>query len=140
MRIDLSNCVRLVILSLSIFVAAIALTLQIAAADDQPQVVAADNPPSKLWSSEDGWLDIGGFVDQPYGFVPLVIPITEPAVGYGAALALAFIDKPKGETEAGFGRPNITAVGLLGTENGTKGGMAADVHNWLDDRLRRSSE
>ena len=136
MRMNLSNCVRLVILSLSIFVAAIALTLQIAAADDQPQVVAADNPPSKLWSSEDGWLDIGGFVDQPYGFIPLVIPITEPAVGYGAALALAFIDKPKGETEAGFGRPNITAVGLLGTENGTKGGMAADVHNWLDDRLQ----
>ena len=71
-----------------------------------------------------------------YGFVPLVIPITEPAVGYGAAGGLAFIDKPMGEAQAGFGRPNITAVGGLATENGTWGVMAGDVRHWLDDRLQ----
>jgi outer membrane protein assembly factor BamA len=68
--------------------------------------------------------------------VPLVIPITEPAVGYGAAGVLAFIDKPLGEAEAGFGRPDITAVGGLGTENGTWGAMAGNVSHWLDDRLQ----
>ena len=66
---------------------------------------AATNAPSKLRSAEDGWLDISGFVDQSYGFVPLVIPITEPAVGYGGMGGLAFVDKPVGEAQAGFGRP-----------------------------------
>ena len=87
-------------------------------------------------SAEDGWLDISEFADQAYGFVPLVMPITEPAVGYGGIGGLAFIDKPKGEAQAGFGRPNITAVGGLGTENGTWGAGAVDVRHWLDDRLQ----
>ncbi len=66
----------------------------------------------KYISSEDGWFDISGFIDQAYGFAPIIMPITEPAVGYGAAGALAFIDKPKDEVEeAGFGRPNITVCG-----------------------------
>ncbi len=32
-----------------------------------------------------GWFDVSGFLDTAYGFVPLVVPITEPAVGYSAA-------------------------------------------------------
>jgi outer membrane protein assembly factor BamA len=91
---------------------------------------------SKIWSQEDGWLDLSAFLDESYGFIPLVIPITEPAVGYGAGVALAFIDKPLGEAQAGFGRPDITAVGGLGTENGTWGAMAGNISHWLDDRLQ----
>lgn len=53
--------------------------------------------PSRIWSEEDGWLDISGFLDQAYGFVPLAIPITEPAVGLGAVGALVFIDKQNGK-------------------------------------------
>ena len=86
--------------------------------------MAATQTPSKFWSEDDGWLDVSGFLDERYGFIPLLIPITEPAVGYGAALALAFIDKPFSEAQAGFGRPDITVVGGLGTENGTWGAMA----------------
>ena len=41
--------------------------------------------PSKFFSAEDGWADVSGFLDEAYGFLPVVIPITEPAVGYGAA-------------------------------------------------------
>lgn len=51
----------------------------------------ADQP--SLYDSQDGWLDIGGFLDTAYGFVPLVMPITEPAVGYGAVGALVFVDR-----------------------------------------------
>lgn len=91
---------------------------------------------SRFWSEEDGWLDISGFMDQAYGFVPLVIPITEPAVGYGAVGALLFIDKQEKEGENGFGRPNLSTVGALGTENGTSGVFAADMRHWLDDRLK----
>jgi hypothetical protein len=92
--------------------------------------------PSKLRSAEDGWLDVSGFLDEKCGFLPVVIPITEPAVGYGAAGGLAFLSKPMGETRAGFNRPNITVVGGLGTDNGTWGAVAGDVRHWFDDRLQ----
>jgi len=104
--------------------------------DDPSIPEVATNAPSKFRSPEDGWLDISSFVDQAYGFVPLVIPITEPAVGYGAAAGLAFIDKPKSEDRAGFGRPNITTMGGMATQNGSWGLLAADSRHWLDDRLQ----
>ena len=40
---------------------------------------------SRLFDADDGWLDLSQFLDTAYGFVPLISPITEPAVGYGAA-------------------------------------------------------
>ena len=84
----------------------------------------------------DGWLDISGFLDQAHGFVPLFVPITEPAVGLGGTGVLIFIDKQEGDAAAGFGRPNISAVGVLGTDNGTRGAFAGDMRHWLDDRLK----
>ena len=30
---------------------------------------------------EDGWFDLGSFLDKAHGFVPVISPITEPAVG-----------------------------------------------------------
>ena len=107
-----------------------------AAAGRELPPVAATEAPAKFRSADDGWLDLSGFLDESYGFVPIAIPITEPAVGYGALGALAFVDKPKGEAQAGFGRPNITAVGGLGTQNGTWGVLAGDSRYWLDDRLQ----
>jgi hypothetical protein len=91
--------------------------------------------PSKFRSAEDGWLDVSGFLDEKYGFLPIVIPITEPAVGYGAAGALAFLSKPLGEARDGFGRPDITIAGGLGTENGSWGLLAGDIRHWLGDQL-----
>src|SRR5262245_451727 len=52
------------------------------------------SPPSKFRSSDDGWFDVSGFLDEKYGFLPLIIPITEPAVGHGAVGALAFLNQP----------------------------------------------
>jgi len=75
------------------------------------------NAPSLFRSPEDGWLDVSGFLDEKYGFLPVVIPITEPAVGYGAAGGLAFISKPLGDAQKGLGRPNITFLGGMGTKN-----------------------
>src|SRR5512139_3583060 len=95
----------------------------------------ATTAPSKFRSAEDGWVDVSGFLDEAYGFLPVVIPITEPAVGYGAAGGLTFISKPLSEAQAGFGRPNITIVGGLETENGTWGALAGDVRHWFNDRL-----
>jgi hypothetical protein len=82
-----------------------------------PPPPGATPAPSKFRSAEDGWLDVSGFlVDEKYGFLPVVVPITEPAVGYGAAVGLAFISQPLGGARAGFGRPDITFVGGLGAE------------------------
>lgn len=73
---------------------------------------------------------------EKYGFLPVAIPITEPAVGYGAAVGLSFLSRPLGETRQGFGRPDITVVGGMGTENGSWGAVAGDIRHWLDDRLQ----
>lgn len=107
-----------------------------AAQTDATNAPASTNAPSKFRSSEDGWLDVSGFLDEKYGFLPVVLPITEPAVGYGAAAGMAFISKPLGDTEAGYGRPNISVVGGMGTGNGSWGVLAGDVRHWLYDRLQ----
>ena len=101
-----------------------------------PEPAAATVPGSDPGLPDDGWPDLSTFIDQSYGFAPLIIPITEPAIGYGVAGGLAFIDKPEREAQAGFGRPNISALGGLGTENGTWGVMGGDLRHWLDDRLQ----
>jgi hypothetical protein len=104
-------------------------------ADDRRRAPGYGAPPSKFRSAEDGWLDVSGFLEEKYGFLPLVIPITEPAVGYGAAAGLTFLSKPLGESRAGFGRPDITIVGGLGTENGSWGAMVGDVRHWLGESV-----
>jgi outer membrane protein assembly factor BamA len=96
----------------------------------------ATNAPSKFRSPEDGWFDVSGFLEEKYGFLPLVTPITEPAVGYGAAGGLMFLSKPIPQAEDGLGRPSITVVGGLGTANGTWGALAGDIRYWLDDHLQ----
>ena len=85
---------------------------------------------------EDGWFDVSGFLDHSYGFVPIAAPITEPAVGLGAAGALVFIDKQKGGSRRTNTPPNITAVGGLATEDGSDGLFGFDSRHWLDDRLQ----
>ncbi len=71
---------------------------------------AATNAPSKFRSADDGWLDVSEFLAQRYGFLPVVIPITEPAVGYGAAGGLMFLSKPLPKAEDDLGDP--TSVSL----------------------------
>ena len=100
--------------------------------DQTPAAVKPAQPaPSKFRSPEDGWLDISGFLDTRYGFLPVGSVITEPAIGFGAAAGMAFIKQAPGVM-----RPNITVVGGLGTENGTKGAVAGDLRYWFDGRLQ----
>lgn len=83
-----------------------------------------------FFDSEDGYLDLSQFLDQPLGFIPLVIPITEPALGGGAAAVPVFIDKPEGG-----GRPNVMGAGLLRTSNGSEGVFGGYSGYFLDQRL-----
>ena len=108
-----------------------------AGAAEESGATAAPKKASKFRSEEDGGFDVSAFLDTAYGFVPMLVPITEPAVGYGGALGVVFIDQPLAESaKAGFGRPNLSFVGGAATENGTRAVMAADVRQWMDDRVQ----
>jgi len=98
---------------------------------------APQTKPSKLKSPDDGWLDISAFLDEKYGFVPVAVPITEPAIGIGAAVGISFVSRPQGR-QAGemYERTNMTVVGGLGTDNGTWGALFADIRYWGDHRVQ----
>ena len=105
-------------------------------ADDTPAAADEAAAPSRFVDSEDGWFDISGFLDTAYGFVPVIAPITEPAVGYGAAGALVFVDRNAPGQGQRYARPNIAAIGGLATENGTSGLFAGHLGTWKDGKLR----
>jgi len=125
-----------VVSSLVTLLALFTIPAQALGQDSASSTAEQKNPPVSLFSPDDGWLDMSQFVDQAYGFIPIIVPITEPAVGIGALGALVFIDKPEHQAGAGFGRPNITMVGGLATENGTKGAIAGDIRYWMDDSIK----
>ncbi len=88
-----------------------------------------------FFDPDDGCLDISEFLEDPLGFVPIVVPITEPTVGAGASLALVFINSNKNTPEGHKVKPNITALGGFSTENGTKGYFGMHSGQWLDGKL-----
>jgi len=106
----------------------------VAAAGSAPAVPTPagdeDAPP------DDGWPDLSSFLDEKYGFLPVAMPITEPAIGYGVAGGLAFISQPFGAAAKGLGRPDVTFVGGFGTENGSWGVAAMDMRYWLHERVQ----
>lgn len=103
-------------------------------------------PPSSQGSSvkatqrfrdpEDGRFDVTDFLEHPFGFLPVPIIVTEPAVGYGAGLAGMFLRPREEEGAEGWARPNISGLGAFATENGTQGAFAGDASRWMDGRLR----
>jgi hypothetical protein len=90
---------------------------------------------SRLCDPQDGWLDMSGFLDTSFGFVPVVVPITEPAVGYGAGGGLIFIDKKEPASGEEFQKPNIAAIGGMATENGSWAAFGGHSGTWFDDKL-----
>lgn len=93
--------------------------------------VLADEEKLSFKDPQDGMFDMGSFLAKG-GFIPMVTPITEPAVGYGAAGGLIFLQRNK---EPGS-RPDIYALGGMYTESKSwaTGGIYAG--NWLDGELR----
>lgn len=98
---------------------------------------APQKEPSKITSPDDGWFDISRFLGKKYGFVPIAMPITEPAIGFGVAAGITFVSAPSADAARDpFMRPNTTVVGGLGTDNGTWAGLAADIRHWGDNRVQ----
>ncbi|HET8947138.1 MAG TPA: glyceraldehyde-3-phosphate dehydrogenase, partial [Candidatus Polarisedimenticolia bacterium] len=106
---------------------------------------AADKPASeKVFSDpEDHKLDASEWLLDRKGFLPVPIVITEPAVGYGGGIALAFfrgsLREAEAQSQAKGGRltaPDIYGAALAGTENGTQFGGAGARVNFDQDRWR----
>ncbi|MHC4938875.1 MAG: BamA/TamA family outer membrane protein [Planctomycetota bacterium] len=83
---------------------------------------------------EDRAFDVSDFLDRDIGFLPIVIPITEPAVGFGLVGAGVFFHDKK-EQKKGV-PPTLTAVLGGGTTNDTWLVGAAHQHIWKDGSLR----
>src|SRR5688500_553581 len=108
-------------------------------ATTQPTTVPAAQ--SLFYDPEDGYFDVSNFLSTRVGFLPIAMPITEPAVGSGLGLGLSFFhDKPKVVTYPGQPprviMPTITAVFGAGTENGTWAAGLGHIGVWNDGKVR----
>ena len=91
--------------------------------------------------SEDGWFDGSDwFIENAYGFLPVPIFITEPAVGEGIGLAGVFIhadkDEPLRDESGNFTRPSISAVAGAVTNNDSWFVGGGHLGVWKDDHIR----
>ena len=91
---------------------------------------------ARFFDPDDGQLDLSYFLENPRGFLPIPIVITEPAVGYGGGIVGMFLRPRREAGDEGWARPDISAVGGFATQNGTAGAFAGDASRWLDGRLR----
>jgi hypothetical protein len=97
---------------------------------------------------QDGHFDMGAFLAGKRGFLPVPLIITEPAVGYGGGLAVAYFhdrehsngDRTDGASESAAAEgglpPSITAVLGAATENGSWIGGAVHQGIWRNDSIR----
>jgi hypothetical protein len=91
---------------------------------------------ARFFDPEDGQFDLSYFLENPRGFLPIPIVVTEPAVGYGGGGVGMFLRPRKEAGEEGWARPDISAVGAIATQNGTWAAFGGDASRWLDGRLR----
>ncbi len=89
----------------------------------------------------DGALDASAWLASRQGFVPLVVPITEPAVGYGAAAGLVFFHPRAGASPlategGGFATPSLTVAMAFATSNGSWGAGGGHMGIWRGDAIR----
>ena len=97
---------------------------------------APDTGKSRFFDPDDGMFDVSSFLEDPRGFLPVPIVVTEPAVGYGGGGVGMFLRPRREAGREGWARPNISAIGALATQNGTWGAFGGDSSRWLDGRLR----
>jgi hypothetical protein len=84
----------------------------------------------------DGAFDISRWLFELNGFIPVVSVITEPALGFGGALAgVYFLPKEKASKNE-FRMPDIVGAGGGYTQNGTWFAGGGYAGFWKDDRIR----
>lgn len=116
----------------------------------QEQAAAADigtdadsrQPKHGKFKDHEGKLDVSEWLLERKGFLPVPIIITEPAVGYGGGVALAFFRKPKvaarttSEGKVHLIAPDIYGGAVMKTENGSEAGGAGASLHFAEDKWR----
>jgi hypothetical protein len=99
--------------------------------------------PERFNDPEDGAFDLSDYLLRHRGVLPVPIVITEPAVGYGGGVGLAYFSQSFAESaEAARARgervqpPDITAAAGIKTENGTWGAGFGYLGFFDQDRWR----
>ena len=95
-----------------------------------------EKPKKPFRDTLDNAFDISYYLYNLHGFLPIVTPVTEPAVGYGAAGAGLFFIPKKKIPEGKYTPPDI--VGFAGgyTQNKTWFVGAGYFGFWKDDHIR----
>jgi hypothetical protein len=118
----------------------LALAAARAALAQQPPPAAPQQ--GDLFTAPDGAFDVSGFLSTRVGFLPIAMPITEPAVGYGLALGLTYFhDEPArlaatDGTRARTIMPSTSALFGATTENDTWAVGGAHLGIWDQGRAR----
>jgi hypothetical protein len=103
-----------------------------------------------LFDPIDKQFDMGEYLaENAYGFLPVPIIITEPALGYGGGFTGVFLNESDEQREkrkqlalksidggAQLLTTGITAIGGFATSNGSWLGFAAHRHSWKQDSIR----
>ena len=113
-------------------------------ADTAAHVPAKQSWRQLLRDPQDGKFDTSEWLLNHRGFLPVPIIITEPALGYGGGVALAFFHRPEGSAatrttadgKTRFISPNIYGVMGMKTENGSKAYGAGAMLHFDEDRWR----
>ena len=82
----------------------------------------------------DGHLDLSNWLLEKEGFLPVPILITEPAIGYGAGMALVYFHDKVGSKKGS--PPSVSALAGAATENGTWFVGGGHLGIWDDDNIR----
>ena len=90
-------------------------------------------------SNQDGMFDVSEYLATRYGFMPVPMIITEPAVGYGGGLTLLFLHESFGTSLKRKMPPSISGVTAIATENGTWAGGAFHMGFWNEDTIRSTT-
>jgi len=92
---------------------------------------------------KDGKLDTSQWLAGRTGFLPIPIVVSDPAVGYGAGLALAFFHDSGNKARAGGDSnarlhlpPSISFVAGAQTDNGSWLAGAGHIASWKKDSIR----
>lgn len=89
----------------------------------------------KFRDTLDNALDLSNFLMNLHGVLPIVMPITEPAVGFGAAVAAVYF-LPSVDKEGDRKNPDVIALAGGYTENKTWFTGAGYMGYWKKDHLR----
>jgi len=100
--------------------------------------IQAQNTQSKFRDSLDNAFDVSHFLNDLHGVLPIAAPITEPALGFGASVALLYFI-PKKDKETGVkkrGIPDIAGIAGGYTSNNTWFGGMGYLGFWNEDKIR----